>query len=252
MERDLGRGRAGAQRGEGTGHGRTGAATGGPVRAGGAEPIPRARRVDWALAHLSERDSGVRRNRPALRPRWLTAPVPRRSRPSNGRWTEFRREGRPARRSGLRGGRRARHRQGGGRGTRNGRADADRRGPRQGADARLDGRPASAKRTAHRRSETGGEAHPVREGPHGRGPGVTPEPARRGCSTAPGRSRRRRVGAWSVSPPRRRRYRPWRRSRGSRARHCSGFSRETRALPRDALRGRARGKCAPHSRRRCW
>ena len=37
-----------------------------------------------------------------------------------------------------------------------------------GADARLDGRPASAQGAAHGRAEAGGEADPEREGPHGR------------------------------------------------------------------------------------
>ena len=61
---------------------------------------------------------------------------------------------------------------GGGPGARDDRADAHRRRPRQGADARLDGGAALAQGAAHGRTEGSGKADPEREGPHGRRAGL--------------------------------------------------------------------------------
>ena len=105
-------------------------------------------------------------------PRSPTAPARSRSRRSNGRSkVSSARAACTMRRIGGR--RRARHRQDGGGGTRDGRADAGRRRPGQGGDARLDGGCPSAQGSAHRGAEGQAvQADPEREGPHGRRPGL--------------------------------------------------------------------------------
>ena len=159
-----------------------------------APPSPAAVAVDWALAHLSERQAVFSRTD------LLTAILSRA--PGAVMIDEAEREvaaleeaGDAACRRHPRGGGLAHHRAHGRRGARDHGAVARRRGPKPGGHARLAGAGSPQPGAADGRAEGGGAAHPVGDGPHGWACKAMPAPARPPCSTGSGRSRRRRAGA---------------------------------------------------------
>ena len=201
---------------------------------------PAREAVDWALAHLSERDAVFARTN-LLAAALAYSPGAASMKDIEAAVAGLQHEGRlhdaPAFPGSGPG-------QAGGDGLTTDRALADERetvalmrsgqGRGKAPMKRLDGRPASAQGTAHGRAEGRRQADPVGEGPHRRGSGVCrygqdpdaePRPRAGGEEgLAHGRDWRRRP----------RRCRRWRRNRASRARRSSASSREMRASPKAA------------------